>query len=219
MSDLEDLLGTTERLMDRRREKPKLKQIRTLTADDVRDCYTGVTVNWLMQAFQMSREDVRKRVAACAPLRYDGNNRPVYDFREAASYLVKPKIDIQTYIKQLKPKQLPNEMQTEYWSARLKQQNWEVKAGKLWRTEDVVDLFSEMFKNIKQTCQLFPDTIERESGLTEPQRKRIVELVDALQQEIYESVVELSKKRKTPSSVAYRDADTDEDAEDEDADA
>lgn len=162
----------------------------------------------------MSREEVRKKLSACPPIRYDANNRPLYDLREAASYLVKPKIDLNSYVKTIKPKQLPNELQTEYWSARLKQQNWEMKAGKLWRTEDVVDLFGELFKSIKQSCQLFPDTIERETGITDHQRKRLTELVDALQQEIYQSVVDLSKKRNTPSSIAYRDS---EEEDDEDA--
>lgn len=216
MSDLDDLLGVAK-------PKPARRPlVQMMTAEDIREAYTGVTITWLMQAFQMSRQEVRRKLAGCAPIRYDGNNKPIYDFREAASYLVKPKINVRDYIRQLKPKNLPNELQTEYWSARLKQQTWEVKAGQLWRTQDVVDLFGEVFKAVKTSAQLFPDVIERESGLTEAQRVRLVELVDTLQQDIYERLVAISKQRSTPSSAAYLDdevdTDTDED-EDEDADA
>src|SRR5690606_18686323 len=76
-----------------------------------------------------------------------------YDLKQAASYLVPPKVDIVKWISKLRPTDLPAHLQTEFWDARLKRQKWEFAAGHLWRTEAVQDVLGETFRTIKETMQ------------------------------------------------------------------
>lgn len=182
---------------------------------NLKDAYTGVSVSWLQQAFALTGYEVKKKLRGCPPLRYEANNRPIYDFKEAASYLVKPKLDMEEYLQTIKPSQLPPKLQTEHWSALLKRQKWEVAAGHLWRTEDVLEVFAEAFKTIKNQMQLWPEVLEREASLTIEQRARLIQLCDDLQQDIHGKLIEQAKTQKHQSSIASLDEDEEPEEEPE----
>lgn len=169
----------------------------------------GVTVYWLAQVFGMTPENVRRRLGDCPPLAQSGKGYR-YDIKTAASYLVDPKIDIEKYLKQLRATDLPASLQKEIWDARLKRQKWEVMAGELWHTQDVMSVLSRTFATIKSTAQLWPDTIERQTGLTEDQRELLIKLSDSLQDEIYQGLQEMVKERGTKASIYDLEAEADE---------
>lgn len=139
---------------------------------------------------------------------------PVYDLVQAAQYLVKPRTDMKEFIKTMRPADLPLDVQKDYWDARAKKQRFEEKASQLWRTEDVVTVLGDMFKMIKNTMNLWVDSIEDQSDLTGAQKKLLVQLVDGLQNEIYQELIALHNKQKTPNSkVRYEEEKEDEDDE------
>ena len=132
-----------------------------------------------------------------------------YDIKVAAQYLVTPKMDIGTYLRVLKATDLPASLQKEIWDARLKRQKWEAQAGDLWHTQDVMAVLSSTFAIIKSTVQLWPDTVERQEGLTDAQRDLLVRLGDTLQDEIYHGLVDAARERSTkPSLFDVGDDDT-----------
>ncbi len=159
----------------------------------------GVNVYWLASIFNMSLTTVRHRLATCPTLKAVGKGS-TYELAVAARYLVDPIDDMETYIRRLKPSQLPEALRKDIWDARLKQQAWEEKAGLLWRTADVMEALSAVFTTIKSTTQLWADNLERQEGLTAEQRKLLVVLIDTLQDQIYVEIVEHSDKKATPSS-------------------
>jgi hypothetical protein len=168
---------------------------------DMTDVFGGVTVGWLSKVFGMDPSDVKKRLADCPPL-HRRKAGYVYSLPVAARYLVKPVFDAKKYLENMKPSELPTQLQKDFWSAQLARQKWEENAGHLWRTEAVIDVLGETFKTIKFTMQLWSDSVERVTGLTAEQKVLITQMVDGLQDDIYKSLVEDAKGRTTGSLLS-----------------
>lgn len=158
----------------------------------------GVTSTWLAQALGMSVKIARGRLANCPATKRNG--KIVYTLREALPYLVKPKLDADT-IKKLRPGDLPDQLRDSYWSAKLKQQQWEENAKHLWRDEDVLEVFGATFQAIKFAVQLWVDDLEREIAVTPAQVKFLVQKADELQQKVYDELIKVPAQRATKSSV------------------
>lgn len=185
---------------------------------DVRE---GVTVSWLAGVFGLQLTDVRRKLGGVNPIGTTKNGKgALYDLQEAASYLVKPRGGIEAAIRAMKPTDLPVRLQDGYWSALLKQQKWEAEAKQLWRSEDVVSAFGQVFQTIKFAIQLWPDQVERATDLSEEQREMLVEMADGLQTELHRVILELAKELTDQSNyermVEEMDRSFEEDDEDED---
>lgn len=165
---------------------------------DLSDVHAGVSVYWLAAVFGMSTATVKKKLADCPALKRS-RDRHLYDLREAAAYLVKPKGNMERMIKELKPEDLPPKLNSAYWDAKLKYQKWAVQAGELWRTGDVLDVLGEAFNRIRTATQLWQVTIERAHGLTDEQRKLLASMADRLLEETHQALIEMPKSRSTPS--------------------
>ncbi|RID91899.1 hypothetical protein D2N39_11735 [Gemmobacter lutimaris] len=155
---------------------PSGKDFRTLKPSHVHELDRGVTINWLAQAFLKPRKDVEKLLARCPILRMGPNSSKIYDFRVAAAFMVPPRVSVKDYIKNLEPKDLPERLRSEFWSARLKEQKARLIARELWRSEDVQAAFGDVLKLIKDTVLLWTDTVEESSGITDEQRAILDEL-------------------------------------------
>ncbi len=164
---------------------------------DMTDVFAGVSVGWLSKVFNMDPSDVKKRLADCPPM-HRRKAGYIYSLPVAARYLVKPVFDVQKYLEGMKPSELPPQLQRDYWDSALKRQKWEENARQLWRTEAVMEVFGETFKNIKFAMQLWADNLERMTGLTPQQRELLVGMVDGLQNDIYDRLVAMSRDRQTP---------------------
>lgn len=170
----------------------------------VEDLLRGVTVSFLAQVFDMDSKTVKQKLADCPPL-FKRKAGYVYHFPTACRYLVKPALSHDQLVKTMKASDLPAAFQTMFWDAQLKRQKWEENAGQLWRTEKVRARLGDVFQTIKFTMQLWPDTIERQSGLTPKQHEIFVSLVDNLQQELYERLVTAMREKETSSQLGEID--------------
>lgn len=166
----------------------------------------GVTVSFLAQVFQMDPAKVKRLLVNC-PIKHTKKRgrtqtQHLYDLSTAASYLVEPKISVEDVLSQIKREDLPPAINTAFWDAQLKRQRWEENAGQLWRTETIGGAIGGMFQSIKFTIQLWGDTIERQTGLSEEQRDLLNEMTDKLQQDIFESLQENAKINMTGPQLA-----------------
>lgn len=168
---------------------------------DDTNVFAGVTRTWLADVFRMDSTTVKKRLSNC-PTSGKRRGHPVYDLVLAAQYLVPPRVDVSEYIKAMRPNDLPPILQSAYWDAQKKRQDWEINAGELWKTDDVVEVFSETFKVIKTSVMLWSDNLEQTHGLTDTQRKALTEMSDALMADIYTSLVKQHQRQQTPSQLA-----------------
>jgi len=189
--DVDDLLGTAEPVYP-----PEIFNM------DLRNVSRGVSITWLMQAFEMDRNTVKKRLADCPPIKMGAGQQPLFKLSQAAAYLVKPRFDTKTYIKNMNINDLPPFLRKEVWEARLKEQRWKEKAGDLWHTADVTETFAEVFKLIKNQMQLWVDNLARVEALTDAQNRHFIGAVDQLQQDLHHELIELPKQRKTTSQLA-----------------
>ncbi len=169
----------------------------TLNMEDV---LHGVTAGWLARVFGMDPLDVKRRLQAC-PSVQRGRLGHTYDLKAAASFLIKPVFDVEKYVANMKPSELPPQLQDSFWKSKINRQKYELNAGELWRTADVLEVMGEIFKSVKFTTQLWADNLELQSGLTLEQRADLMKAVDALNNDIYEKVKELRTRKRTPSSL------------------
>lgn len=170
----------------------------------VSDALHGVTTSWISQVFSMDPGTVKQRLKDCPPL-HRRKTGFVYDLKVAAGYLVKPNLDIESYLKTMKVSELPIRLQEAYWSAMQKRQQWEERAGHLWRTESVIEVLGDVFQTIKFTMQLWPDNIERTKGLTPELREMLTGMFDEMQKELHHKLVEMPAAKRTQSSLNESD--------------
>ncbi len=153
----------------------------------------GVSTEWLAKVFKVSRDTVERRLMRCPPLYRKMRGTKMesvrYDIATAAAYIVQPVFSTLDYLRALKKNQLPPALQQSLWDALLKRQKWEEQAGLLWRTDKVRDALGSTFQTIKFTMQLWVDTVERQTELSDDQRKVIIASVDALQNDLYDALV------------------------------
>lgn len=167
------------------------------TAAEIRN---GVTVFWLAKSFGMEASTVRKKLADC-PYLARKTSGYLYSLPVAASFLVRPKLNIRQYLEQMKPNEMPTQLQPTYWEGVLKRQKFESIAKELWYSEDVMEVFSEVFKTIKFTLQLWPDTLERTGNFSDEDRAALTRMADQLSLDIHGKIAELAKAKTTPNSL------------------
>lgn len=164
-----------------------------------------VTRAFLTEVTRLDENVVRRRLTHCPRLGKNGQ-RDLYDFMTAVAYLVDPKVDIEQYIKTVNPKNLPTQLNKDYWDARSRRLKYLLAAGEAWHTEDVVEVFGTVFMTIKDRLQLITETMRDRAKLTDEQAKRFSEMIDGLQDDLYTAMVTMPKDRQT-SPVAMDDID------------
>jgi hypothetical protein len=173
----------------------------SLRTADVHTINGGVSVAWLMKAFRMGRAGVERKLIGCKPIGQGKHSTPLYDLPEAASYIVKPRLDLASHLKTLKADDLPEKLRESYWNAKLKQQRFEERAGNLWRTEAVLTLFSVVLQDIRSKLQIIPDQVDRAVGLTPEQIEGTTRVVDAIQDDIHKYILQMGKTGFTPNQL------------------
>jgi hypothetical protein len=151
--------------------------------------YEGCSISELAAIFGNDRRTVTEKLRTC-PQAGTRQGYPIYTVAAAAAYLVEPLVDIEAYIKRLRPQDLPPLLTKEFWAGQIAKQKFQLNDSKLWPTEDVMTVLADVFKRLKSGILLFADTVEAKSELTDLQRKLINELSDGLLIELHRTLVE-----------------------------
>lgn len=142
----------------------------------------------IAQLFRTDAKTLPRRLRRLKPVATrSGVN--VYSIRDAAAYLVKPGYSIEQYIRNMHFSDLPVGLQKEFWAGLKSRQSYEMQAGDLWPTAQVIEALAEAFKQARMSILLFPETVERETGVTDAQRKVLRRLADALIDDLREGLV------------------------------
>lgn len=149
----------------------------------------GCNLSQLCKVFAMDRRTLEDKIREVSPNGARGGY-PIYLIREVAPYVVKPAYDIETYLRRMNHKDLPPMLSKEYWNGLKAKQDYQLKEGELWPTEDVIKTMSEMLKTLKMSWLLTRDSIERDTVLTKPQRDRMAQLMDAALEQAADSLQE-----------------------------
>lgn len=161
-----------------------------------------VSITFLSEVLGQDRKAITRKLANLPPVATYRNSIPLYNFRQAISLLVKPKIDAAEVIRKMGVNDLPVGLQKDVWDARLKQQKWMLEAGELWKTDEVLEVLGESFQKIKSTMQLWVDQLADTHALPDAARADLVKSVDGLQQALHQSLVEMPKEKSTESQAS-----------------
>ena len=192
---------------ERAREEAIKNGGRGVTFVDAGELLKPVSQNFLAIVFGMDPATVKKRLTRCKPLGVAGGQRPVYDFKEACGFLIKPRMTPEEFVKTLNHAHLPNEVNKAFWEARRIKLKYEIEAGDAWATGDVLEVFGDVFMTIKDRMQLWVETMREHGKLSDEQLARLGQMVDGLQNDMHQELMDKPVQRKTRSKLYEIDDD------------
>jgi hypothetical protein len=148
----------------------------------------GLSLSVLCEIFGKDKREAKARLKEVQPMGMRAGF-PVYDLKEAARYLVDPVVDVEEFIKKLRPQDLPMALQAEFWKGQNQRLKFEEETGELWRTSQVQTVLADTFRVVRQTVSLFSEAVERQVGLTEEQRKLLTNMCDGLLEDTGKAIV------------------------------
>ncbi len=141
--------------------------------------YEGCSIGQLSVIFGQDKREIGNRISLNKiPDSGMRSGYPIYRIADVAPVLVTPKGDIEGAIKKMSPKDLPPQLSKEFWAALTARRDFEENEGDLWRTADVIERMSEVFKTLRMNLLLMTDQVERQTQLTDKQRRIIQDLTD-----------------------------------------
>jgi hypothetical protein len=173
------------------------------TLIDERVFHMPVSQNFLARVLNMDAMTVNRRLRRVKPVGYAGGEkqkRPLYDFKTALEHLLKPKMDIDTYMATLNPADMPNAINKTYWEAKRIKLKFEIEAGQAWATADVLEVLGRMAMTIKSHTQLWVENMR--SMLSDEQAAKLSAATDVFNNELHGMLVDEPNKRQTRSRLA-----------------
>lgn len=170
---------------------------------DEKQFYMPVGVSFLAKVLRLNAETVQRRLRTVTPVGHAGSsqNRPLYDFATVVPYLVKPKMDVRTYLRSLNPADMPTNISKVFWEAERIRNKTLLETGEAWPTEKVLEVMGQVFMMIKDRIPLITEGL-REEGLTDTQLEHLQASCDQFQKDLHEALVEMPAQQATPSRLA-----------------
>ena len=167
------------------------------------DFLMPVTMNFIARVMRMDPVTVKDRLTAggCKPVGSVGAGRPIYLFHEAIAYVIKPRMNIGTYLKTLQSSDMPNAINKVFWEAERIKNKVLIETGEAWPTSRVLDVLGRVFMLIKDRMPLIKEDM-REAGLTDEQNRALEERLDQFQLDLHADLVEMPKQNQTLSRRA-----------------
>lgn len=170
--------------------------------------FQPVGITFLANVFRKHKVTIAKKLSDCPVKGYalhKGQQVPLYDFVQAAGYIVDPKIDLMTWIKSQRAQDLPPHINDQFWKSQRNKQAWEREARELWHTDDVLAVLSKVGMVFKETTQLWIENLPGKANLTDEQYRALMDSVTALQIDLHQRLVEIPMQQRTESSVRSLD--------------
>ena len=175
--------------------------------------FEGCSLSQLSQIFDMDNRVIARKIHGLPPcgqrMGYD-----IYALREAAAFLIPPATkDIEHAIKRMSARDLPPALTKEYWGGQHARLKFEEDAGDLWRTSDVIETLSAVFKTLRMSILLMRDQVERQDELSDRQRGIIQSLIDTTLNELSATLVKRfsdDKPRRNNSEPDWEDPNIEE---------
>lgn len=130
----------------------------------------------ICKLFNLTDKTVRAKLVNLEPQMLKGTGK-YYKLSEVLPLIVKPK-NVGDYIRTMNFSELPKDLTKEYWAGQRSRQIYLREAGDLWNTNEVVQKVGDAFKSVAMKIRLMGDQIERETAMTNEQRKLIETVID-----------------------------------------
>ncbi len=140
--------------------------------------YEGANLSQLGILFKCDHRVLKQRMHGIAPIG-KRQNVEIYDIAEVASRMGKlSEEQVDAAMKRMNHDALPKQLTKEYWAGKRSKQEYELRAGDLWPTSQVVAEVGEMVKSIKMELDLLIDGVERQVEFSDKQREIAKQLVN-----------------------------------------
>lgn len=169
---------------------------------DAADLHRPVTRTYLATVLNVHPRHLVKQLGNCPTIGRGSKGEPLYDFREACSYILEPKIDILVWLKSQNAMSLPPHINKAFWDAMRSRQMVEERAGDLWRTGDVLEVLARTAMTIKETATLWVEALPGKDLLTTEQYESIRGNVNDLLNEVHRRLVEMPMLGATHATSA-----------------
>ena len=172
--------------------------------------YEGASISQLNIMFGMDNRTVAAKISGLEPCGKRAG-APIYSVREAAAVLVEPNLDLNqievlsSYVRKLNPTNMPKMLTKEFWSAMRTKQLYEEDAGDLWRTDKVVEVFSDLVKSVRLPLILAKDAIANVKELTDRDQQIIDQIIDGILEELHDAVVKQFGPRAIAAEIDNED--------------
>lgn len=174
------------------------------TTEEERNFHLPCSQNFIARVLRLDPMTVNRRLRAVKPVGYAGNGankRSLYDFADTLPYLLKPKMDLGTYLKTLNAADLPNSINKAFWEAERIKNKTLMETAEAWPTERVLGVLGQVFMMIKDRLPLIKEGM-RDTGLTDDQMRLLESFSDQFQADLHEALVALPQAQSTPSRRA-----------------
>jgi hypothetical protein len=174
--------------------------------------YFGCTPTELAKLFRMPLQTVRDSLKDVPPSGKRGA-RELWRVDQVAQYLIRDSENEAEQIERilkLKHTELPKQLSKEFWFAQTYKQKYDISAGNLWPTEEVIAKAGDAFKTMRLSLQLMADTVDRNEALSEKQRQTILDLVDGTLNDMREKLIYAFKNRRVHPSLAAQASNKDD---------
>ena len=151
----------------------------------------------MTQLAQMFGTDTKTLPARLRGIQAAGKNKRgyrVYSIAEAATRIVRPGYEIEEYIRQMSPQELPPLLSKEYWNGQNARIKFETEMGRYWPTDRVVEAFGGGLAALRMSILLIQDGVEREEVLSAAQRAAVQRLMDSAINDARDAIVEKMKE-------------------------
>lgn len=156
--------------------------------------YNGCNLSELSKLFRMDHRNLVEKLHGVPPSGKRGKAN-TWRVHEVAPYLVRPIFDIEEYIKRMHPSELPKMLTKEFWAGQRSRQEYLLKAGDLWPTDQVVEVVGELFKLVKMSATLAADAVERQVEMTPRQRTIVINIMDGMLRDLRQAIIEKFEDR------------------------
>lgn len=151
----------------------------------------GANLDQICRIFSMDVRDVKAKIVGKVNSSGQVSGRDVYKIKDIAPYLSKLPVsfNFDEYFSKMSSADLPPAVNKDFWAAKNAHLKFLREKGEVVPLKDVGSAFSAVFKGFRTSTLLIRDAVERNTTLTDPQRKIINNLIDNLLETAYDTTI------------------------------
>lgn len=158
---------------------------------------TPLSIEQISDIFDMSPSAVRARLSSVDPVERG------YEFLSAAEKLVTPRVDIDDYLRGMRPRDLPRQHKPEFWTGMRERLEALHDSEEIWSIEAITYILGQSLALIKRRLILMPDNLSDTIRLSEEHREALAKRTTLLMQDIHDTLagLKLRDEKSLPLSV------------------
>lgn len=159
--------------------------------------FEGVTKSQMVDLFKMDSRTINRRLAVSDVVPSGKRNGyDIYHVRDVAPWLLPPKMDLEQYIRNMNPQDLPKMLTKEFWNGMKARQEFRLRENELWETPEVHACLSEMVQVMIMSSRTIEDQVDRLAELSSKQREILRGQVRSLINSLRDTAAAHFKERK-----------------------